>query len=354
VSRSFAALAITVLGGSAVADPCPHPRATLDGDPAAVASVTPELVKLGVDVGPAIATSCKSIAATVENDRDGAIAVAVKTGSQSEGRTVSDPALAATWIDSWLQDDFGGPMFSTKLASSRVVSANPDVIRAVEVPAQPQTGVGLSVSAAFDQSWMFDGSSWTGITAGVCAKIDALCFGARGRYATNSELFGQTAAARSDLSVLATASYETHVGRIAIVPELGLGVGRDSTSRIDGCRHVQTCDPNTPGCMVPPDDHECTEHDPEHAYTINLGDHMSASTVTPRAAASVRGAIAIANHLWLDGSASLMVSPFAHTRHYDLPMGTPLPFEIPADQLALPGESIGTFELGIGLRWETR
>ena len=352
MSRSFAALAITVLGGTAVADPCLHPRATLDGDPAAVASVTTELVKLGVEVGPA--SSCKSVAATVENDRDGAIAVAVKTGSQSEGRTVSDPALAATWIDSWLQDDFGGPTFSTKLASSRLVSANPDVLRAVEVPAQPQTGVGISVSAAFDQSWMFDGSRWTGVTAGVCAKIDALCFGARGRYATNSELFGQTAAARSDLSVLATASYEMHVGRIAIVPELGLGVGRATTSRIDGCRHVQTCDPNTPGCVVPQVDSECIEHDPEHAYTVDLNDHLHASSVTPRAAGSVRVAIALADHLWLDGSAALLVSPFAHTDRYDLPMGTPTPFGIRPDQLALPGESVGTFELGIGLRWGTR
>ena len=274
VSRSFAALAITVLGGTAVADPCLHPRATLDGDPAAVASVTTELVKLGVDVGPATATSCKSVAATVENDRDGAIAVAVKTGSQSEGRTVSDPALAATWIDSWLQDDFGGPTFSTKLASSRVVSANPDVLRAVEVPAQPQTGVGISVSAAFDQSWMFDGSRWTGVTAGVCAKIDALCFGARGRYATNSELLGQTAAARSDLSVLATASYEKQLGRMAILPELGLGVGRATTSRIDGCRQPPTCDPNDPDCTVAPVDDECVAHDPVHAYTLDLGDHM--------------------------------------------------------------------------------
>ena len=344
MSRSFAALAITLLGGNAVADPCVH--ATLDGDPAAVASVTIELVKLGVEVGPA--SSCKSVAATVENDRDGTIAVAVKTGSQSEGRTVSDPALAATWIDSWLQDDFGG------LASARVVSANPDVIRAVEVPARPNTGIGISVSAAFDQSWMFDGSSWTGITAGVCARVGAACFGVRGRYATNSELYGQTAAARSDLSALATASYEMHVGHIAIVPELGLGVGRASTSRIDGCRHVQTCDPNAPGCMVPPDDHECAEHDPEHAYTVALDDNMHASTVTPRAAGSVRGAIALADHLWLDGSASLMLSPFAHTHHYDLPMGTAMPFGIMADQLALPGESVGTFELGIGLRWETR
>ena len=345
---------MTLLGGNAVADPCLHPHATLDGDPAAVASVTTELVKLGVDVGPATATSCKSVAATVENEQDGTIAVAVKTGSQSEGRTVSNPALAATWIDSWLQDDFGGPMFSTELASSRVVSANPDVIRAVDVPAQPHAGVGLSVSAAFDQSWMFDRSRWTGISAGVCAKLGALCVGARGRYATNDELVGQTAAARSDLSVLATASYEKQIGRMSILPELGLGVGRATTSRIDGCRHPPTCDPNDPECTVAPVDDECVAHDPVHAYTLDLGDQMHASTVTPRASASVRVAVAIADHLWLDGSASFMLAPFAHSDRYELPAGTPTPYGVPAEELALPGESVGTFGLGIGLRWGTR
>jgi hypothetical protein len=345
--------ALVILAGNAAAD-CPHPRATLEGDPAAVASVTKELVKLGVDVGPPIASSCKSVSATVELDRD-SIAVAVKTGSQSEGRTVSDPVLAATWIDSWLgDDDFGGPMFQTKLASARVVTANPDIIAAVDIPSA-RSERGIAVSAAFDQAWMFDGSRWTGVTGGVCAQLGAFCVGARGRYAAESELFRQTAASRSDLSVLATASYEKQIGRAKIMPELGLGIGRMSTTRIDGCRHVQTCNPDMdPDCMAPPVDSDCIARDPEHAYTLDVGDHLEGTTVTPRAAAGLRVAIEIADHFWLDGSAALMLSPFQHAETYDLPSGTPVPYQTQKDQLALPGESIGTFELGIGLRWGTR
>ena len=271
MGRSFSIL--VALAGTAAAD-CPHPHATLDGDPAAVASVTIELVKLGVDVGPPIASTCKSVSATVRLDRD-QIAVAVKTGSQSEGRTVSDAALAATWIDSWLaDDDFGGPMFQTKLASARVVTANPDVIATLDAP-RAQADLGIAVSAAFDQAWMFDGSRWTGVTGGVCAQVGAFCVGARGRYAAESELFRQTAASRTDLSVLATASYEKRIGRAKLMPELGLGLGRMSTTRIDGCRHVQTCNPEMdPNCMEPPPDEDCIARDPEHAYTLDVGDSL--------------------------------------------------------------------------------
>jgi hypothetical protein len=328
---------LLVLAGSASAEPC----AKLDGDPAAVAAVSTELARLGVTVGPAC-----PIAATVETDPNG-IAVAVKTGAQSEGRTVSDPVIAATWIDSWLQDDFGGPKFTVQLASAPIVKA--DVAKAVETPAE--RSVGIALSAGFDQAWTFDGARWNGFSAGACAQLGAWCFGARGRYATQDELVAQTAAARRDLSVLATASVEQHVGRIVVVPELGLGVGRMTTSRVDGCRPPPTCDPHDTGCMNPQAMPECVEHDPEHAYTLDLNDHLHASTVTPRASASLRIAIAIADHLWLDGSAAMMLSPFDHGDRY---VGAQLPPGVPIDQIALPGESIGTFELGIGLRWGTR
>jgi hypothetical protein len=332
---------------AAAEGPCPTPHATLDGDPAAVASVSAELIKLGVTVGAPVAT-CQVIA-TVETDPNG-IAVAVKTGAQSEGRTVSDPAIAATWIDSWLQDDFGGPRFTTQLAAAPI--ANTIVEARVEPP--PSRAIGIQISAAFDQAWTFDGSRWNGFSAGACAQLGAWCFGARGRYAMQDELVAQTAASRSDLSVLATASREQQFGRLKIVPELGLGVGRMATSRIDGCRPPPTCDPRDTQCMNPQASPECVEHDPEHAYTLDLNDHLKASTVTPRASASVRVAIALADQLWLDGSAAVMLSPFDHGNRYAPPSGTQLPPGVSAEQIALPGESIGTFELGIGLRWGTR
>lgn len=329
------------------AQPCP-PHARLAGDPAAVASVGAELTKLGVVVSDA-PSACRTLDATVEPGPDGGYAIAIQHG---EGRTVGDAAVAATWLDSWLVDDFGGPTFTAKLASAPIVARQEPVTEAdayADMKLAPRLGVALS--AAVDQAWTFDGARWTGLSVGACVQVGKLCFGATGRYATQSMLVGQTAAARSDLSVLATASLISQVGRFQVVPELGVGAGWMATKRVDGCRVVPLCDPDDPHCSMPPVDPDCAEHDQEHAYAVRLDDHYHASTVTPRVRASVKLAVALADHLWLDGIAAVMVSPFDHGDAYGLPSTTPQPFGIPKDQLALPGESIGTFELGLGLRW---
>jgi len=354
VIRSCALLVLT-LAAPAAAEPC-KPHAQLEGDAAAVASVTAELVKLGVVVDGNAPTGCKTVVAAVELARDGGLAIAVKTGTQSEGRTVSDPVVAASWIDSWVADDFAPPQPAHNgFFDLRPAAANPEVDNEAtmwrDVKLYPR--VGISVSAAFDQAWTFDGRRWSGITAGACASLGAWCFGVSARYAAQSILVGQTAAARSDLSGLATASYAKQLGRTQLVPELGLGLGRMSTARVDGCRQ-QTCDPRDPGCMEPPLDTECVERDPEHAYTLDLNDHLHAATVTPRAAASVRLAIAIADHLYLDGIAAVTFAPFGHSQPYGQPAGASAPAGVSPEQIALPGESIGTFELGLGLRWGNR
>jgi hypothetical protein len=350
VTRSPALL--LALCAPAAAEPCP-PHARLSGDPAAVASVGVELTKLGVVVSDAPST-CRTIDATVELGPSGGYAIAVQHGGQSEGRTVGDAAVAATWLDSWLVDDFGGPTFSAKLASAPIVM-RPQPVTEAEAYADTKIAprLGVAVFAALDQAWTFDRARWTGISAGACAQVGRLCFGATGRYATQSMLVGQTAAARSDLSVLATASVTSQVGRFQVVPELGLGVGRMTTKRVDGCRVVPACDPADPHCSLPPVDPECAERDQEHAYALRLDDDYHVSSVTPRARASVKLAVALADHLWLDGVAAVMVSPFDHDDPYGLPNATPAPFGVPMDQLALPGEPLGTFELGIGLRWGT-
>ncbi|MFT3697608.1 MAG: hypothetical protein QM831_30975 [Kofleriaceae bacterium] len=342
------AVALSIAATPVAADPC-RPHVMLTGDAGAVKVVGAELVRLNVDViDHPILSSCKTINAEVELARDG-FAVAVEHGNGSEGRTVGTAIVAATWIDSWLQDDFGDSVTTEKLATSPIV--DPIADQRVAAVYEPPAEHGVSVNAAFDQAWTNDGQRWTGITGGACASFGAWCFGGKARYAVESQLAGQTAARRSDFAVLATGSRTFAVGRLALVPELGLGVGRANTSRIDGCHHVQTCDPDDPHCNVPQTDLDCIERDPEHAYTIALDDHMSATTFTPRAAAALKIAIPLATSWFLEGTASAMVAPFAHTASFKLPMGTPVPFGIPADQLALPGESIGTFELGIGLRW---
>jgi hypothetical protein len=354
VTRSFALLVLAA--APAAAEPC-KPHAQLEGDAAAVASVTTELVKLGVVVGGEAPTGCKTVFAAVELGRDGGFAIAVKTGSQSEGRTVSDAVVAASWIDSWVADDFAPP----QPAASRVFDldtahANPELDAAdtrtwSDVNIYPW--LGISVMAAVDQSWSFDRTRWTGIGGGACVQVSSWCFGARARYATQDILIGQTAAARTDTALLATASYAKQVGRTQLIPELGLGVGKLTTSRINGCRHI-ACDPRNPDCMEPPLDMECVERDPENAYVLDLQDQLHVTSVTPRAAATLRVAFAITDHLFLDGIAAVTLAPFGHSGPYGLPLGEQPPPGIAPEQLALPGQSIGTFELGLGLRWGSR
>lgn len=64
-----------------------------------------ELVKLGVALA-AGSGKCPAVQATVELAREGGINVAVRGSAQrSEGRVVSDPEVAAIWIDAWVRDD---------------------------------------------------------------------------------------------------------------------------------------------------------------------------------------------------------------------------------------------------------
>ncbi len=343
MTRSSAAL-LFALAAPAAAEPCP-PHAQLDGDPAAVASVTAELEKLGMTAS-ADASSCKTVVASVELGRDGKLAVAVKHGAQSEGREVTDAVVAASWINSWAVDDFE-PSHALDPASLPPGLA---VANRAQEGSSGSPVSGFAIDATVDQAWSFDGARWTGVAVGGCVQLGGVCLGARGRYARESELVGQTAAQRSDLSVLATASVPKHLGRIELVPELGLGIGRLETSRVDGCRHLSACNPQDPGCEQPPNDDECIAHDPEHAYTLAVHDHLSTSTVTPRISASARIAVPLGGRVWLDALAAVMLAPLGHGDPFDPPMGEATPFGVPRDQLALPGEPFGSFQIGIGLR----
>ncbi|HEY0254712.1 MAG TPA: hypothetical protein VGC41_24470, partial [Kofleriaceae bacterium] len=211
------AFTLSLVAASAAAGPC-QPHAVLTGDPQAVKMIGAELVKLGVVVDDHPLQSCKSIQAEVQLAEVG-FAVAVEHGMQSEGRTVGDAVVAATWIDSWLQDDFGGAVTPTQLAAAPLAEPQPELLDQRADVTERRSARGLDVSAAFDQAWTTDGQRWSGITAGACGRFGAWCFGAKGRYAAQSELYGQTAASRSDLAVLATASRTTTIGRLQLVPE---------------------------------------------------------------------------------------------------------------------------------------
>jgi hypothetical protein len=342
--KSALALAAMLSGlsanaGTVDAAPC-APHAALAGDAAAVAQVAAELKQLGVAVDPegvVAPRGCPVVVAAVELDRGGGIAVAVRDAShRSEGRVVSDASLAAAWIDSWLRDDFEAPQIEPPMAVPKPLA----VVATTEAHSMFDR---YAVIVGGGPEWSTDGTRWTSFTVSACARIGAFCVGARAGYAEQALAVRSTAANRSDLTAVATASLPIDVGRMSMAPEVGVGLGRFSTSRIDGCKPVKPiCPPTDPTCPPP-----CMP-DPLKADALAVGDHFTHSTIAPRATAALRVAVPLFDHVWLDGIASVTYSPLAHGD--DFAAGVPPPVgTLPAD-IALPGEPAATFHLGIGLR----
>lgn len=358
-----AVLALSVVRTGA-AQPC-APRADLDGDAEAVAKVAAELTRLGVDARVAggeparddapSRSGCATIAAAVELDRSGGIAVAVRDAAQrSEGRVVSDAAVAAAWIDAWLRDDFSLELDAPPLPStSRTIAPGlaprataPGVTPpAAQVDAEPAAlplVERFALAASIVRAWSDDGTGWSGYAASACVRVGGACIGARFGYATQTVSADLTAASKRDLSLLATASHSYELGRMSIAPELGIGIGRLTTSRFDGCKDPM-CDPNTDPTMCPVMPTPC-ESDPG---TLYVGDGFSATTYTPRLSIALRVAIPLFDHVWLDGLAAAVAAPLGHSDEYATnPDGTTMN----AGQLPLPGDPLLGVQLGVGLR----
>jgi len=342
LGRARRAMAVLVLSGvrTAGAEPC-APRASISGDAEAVTSVGAELVRLGVATGAA-KPGCRGVTAVVQQERDGGISVAVSDSAhRSEGRVVSDPALAAAWIDSWLHDDF--EVAPAPMPVAEEISPPRDAVVA-SIPARDPFDR-FALSAGYELAWTSTSSSWSGFGAAACVKLGELCLGARGRYLSETEKANLSALSRSDVSLLATASWSKQIGTMSIAPELGLGVGRMTTSRLDSCVAPPACDPTDPTCKpLPPP--PCK---PESG-TLNqvyVGDNFTSATVTPRAEAALRIAVPLFQHVWLDGTAAITLAPFGHADAYTPTMSPP--GTTPSD-VALPGEPLASFQLGVGLR----
>lgn len=363
---------VAALAESGRAEPC-APRAELGGDAEAVAKVRVELQRLGVDARPAKSSEetrealraslrgshCPMVVAAVELDRGGGIAVAVQDAAQrSEGRVVSDAALAAAWIDSWLRDDFiapddelGPPGGVAPAAPGTVAPSTPrDAASVQATPAAPLLDQ-FSLAASFVEAWSDDGTSWSGVAVAGCVHVGGVCVGARAGYAWQDVTADASAAAKRDLSLLATVSYSEEVGRMSIAPELGLGIGRLTTSRIEGCKMAPPpmCDPTTdPNCnpMQPPMTMcDSTGTTPGAVY---VGDNFSATMYTPRISAALRIAIPLFDHVWLDGLAAATAAPFGHTGDYATsPDGTVM---ANTGVFPLPGDPTFGVQLGVGLR----
>ena len=371
---STPALALTLtlvasLAETARAEPC-APRAELGGDAEAVVKVQAELQRLGVDARPAKSpeetrealraslrgSRCPMVVAAVELDRSGGIAVAVQDASQrSEGRVVSDAVLAAAWIDSWLRDDFIAPdevLAPPAAAPGAITPAAPrDTPPAQAAPGLPMLDQ-FSLAASFVESWTDDQTSWSGVAVAGCVRTGGVCVGARAGYAWQDVTADVSAAAKRDMSLFATLSYSEELGRMSIAPELGVGIGRLTTSRIEGCKVAPPpmCDPTTDpnGCMGSQPPMTMCDGTGTTPGAVYVGDNFSATIYTPRISAAVRIAIPLFDHVWLDGLAAATAAPLGHTGDYATsPDGTVM---TNTGAFPLPGDPTFGVQLGVGLR----
>ena len=338
---------------TASAGPC-APRAELAGDPAAVAHVTGELARLGVAIGTA-AAGCRAVRAQVQLDEAGIAVAIIDDTRRSEGRLVSDPALAAAWIDSWLRDqlDDAWAQPEVRTGSSDVTTlpvAGPP--RASERPedATPATSRSVfdraTLGLDYEYTFPLGGTTWSGIGGHACLRFGRLCLGARAHYAQGQGLTNALpTSTRSDLAVLAAASAAFDLGRMSIAPELGAGVGRITTDRNTTCakmaKPVTTCDPADATCQAP---QVCTNAD----GTLSVVDDHPQHTTTPRLMAALRVAVPLFEHVWLDGIATFAWAPLGHGE----PFGVSTQGGSPSldAKLALPGEPQAMIQLGVGLR----
>jgi hypothetical protein len=291
-------------------------------------------------------------------EHEGGIAVAVRGPVRgSEGRVLSDAAGAAAWIDAWARDDLEVATWGAAPSVTPVIATVRDAS-----PPQPANQTPwidrVSLSASYEHAWTNDGSSWDGAGASACVRVGFACIGARARAAFEPELRHEvTGAKRSDIGVLATVSVPLRLGQMAIAPELGLGVGRFNTRRIEGCESRPDTPPpdcriDDPSCPPPPapepapPDGACdtTTTDASGVPLAYVGDGFENSTYAPRISIALRIAVPLVRYLWLDGVAAVTHAPFSH--------GDPF-MALPPNSsryLELPGEPARGVQLGIGLR----
>ena len=108
----------------------------------------------------------------------------------------------------------------------------------------------------------------------------------------------------------------------------------------------QSCNPNDPtdpNCKAPPPK-DCVDA----SGALFVGDHLQATTYSPRASAALHLEIPLFDHVWLDGNAGIALTAFRHGDPYQ-PAPNTGP-SVPGDQVALPGEPFASYQLGVGIR----
>lgn len=206
------ALALVLCSTIARAAPC---RATvvLDGDGDLVAQVGAALARR--DVATRATASCPAASARLEQrERSVVVTVTDPDGRRSE-RTLADVDATAALIESWARQDLNANAL-LGFEAAVVVAEPPVAVKAIVVAPPPAERAALS--AAFETSFAFAGTTWLGARASACVDIGPVCAGATARFLANGD--------HHSTDVLAGLELPISVGaRVRIIPGLAAGGG---------------------------------------------------------------------------------------------------------------------------------
>lgn len=236
--RPLGIAGVLLAARAAAASPC-EPSAALAGDPDLVATVGELLAHHGVGN---IGEGCPRVRARLER-RDGSIVV-VRIGDPEEERVVTEPATAATIIESWSRSDFENPLLATHAAPPMSVTSVTSVtpvtpvmpaaasvtsVRETLTPnARPVSAMParLQLFSAAETSFADDRTSWVGFMVGVCVQLGRACASARGRYAAVVDGPGMwSEAERHAADVLFGGDIPFRLGHTTLSTGFGAGMG---------------------------------------------------------------------------------------------------------------------------------
>ena len=296
-ASSIAAVVAALVPGSLEAAPECRPAVIIAGDASTAAQIAEALHARGIDEPRA---GCPAERARIDRV-DGAIRLSI---TDSDGRRierqVSDPDTAAAVIESFTALDLGPPI---QVASADV--EQPVLIGETIAAATSATPRG-SFGAAFESALATDRSLWLGVRARGCVQLGQLCVGGAARFARDSGISGdakRTASTRTTADMLVVLDVPLALGRFAITPGAGLGVGW-----LRGRANVSSG-----------------------------GEMLDVDAGGLRANAHVGVALPVGRGVSLTLGASVEVSPFAHTAPYG------------QDGHEIAGEPRGFVRLDLGL-----
>lgn len=216
--RLASLVALALAAAPAAAAPC-----AIDGDPTLIAEVQAALTDRGID-----GAACAELRPRL--DRDGArVVVSRDDAGVIRATAVDDAGTAATVLESWLRTDLTAPLLEVRaLRPAALAPMLLDDRAAAPRPGRPRDRV--QVRAAAELGVAIDGTVVAGPRLGACVALGAVCAAAQLRLARVLDDDGPWAHdERTEGELLIGGDIPLTVGRVAVVPGFGGGIGTVAT-----------------------------------------------------------------------------------------------------------------------------